>query len=71
MINPFGFFVPLQLEQEDSIRNASLWAVKEYYANITRLINDSSVTPPPMDPSDIIRGPCWETAVGIVMKIKV
>lgn len=23
-----------------------------------------------MDPSDVIRGPCWETAVGIVIKIK-
>uniref|UniRef100_A0A8D3DK23 Transmembrane channel-like protein n=1 Tax=Scophthalmus maximus TaxID=52904 RepID=A0A8D3DK23_SCOMX len=38
---------------------------KEYYANFTRLSNDSEATPPPMDPSDVIRGPCWETAVGI------
>lgn len=44
--------------------------MKEYYANYSRMVNDSEATPPPMDPSDVIRGPCWETAVGIVMKIK-
>ncbi|XP_053196514.1 transmembrane channel-like protein 2-A [Scomber japonicus] len=54
-----------KLEEEDSIKNASLWAIKEYYANYSRIINDTLVTPPPMDPSDVIRGPCWETAVGI------
>lgn len=60
----------LQLEEEESIKNASIWAMKEYYANYTRLINDTESTPPPMDPSDVIRGPCWETAVGIVLKMK-
>ncbi|KAL3041363.1 hypothetical protein OYC64_019545 [Pagothenia borchgrevinki] len=54
-----------KLEQEGSIRNASLWAMKEYYANYTLFLNDSSLTPPPMPPADVIRGPCWETAVGI------
>ncbi|XP_035524096.1 transmembrane channel-like protein 2-A [Morone saxatilis] len=54
-----------KLELEGSIKNASIWAMKEYYANFTRLINDTESTPPPMDPSDVIRGPCWETAVGI------
>ncbi|XP_056289126.1 transmembrane channel-like protein 2-A [Pseudoliparis swirei] len=54
-----------KLEQEDSIKNASLWAMKEYYANYTFMLNDTDSTPPPMPPADIIRGPCWETAVGI------
>ncbi|KAM6985083.1 transmembrane channel-like protein 2-A [Aplochiton taeniatus] len=54
-----------KLEEEDSIKNASLWALKEYYANFTFHNNDSEATAPPMDPSDVIRGPCWETAVGI------
>lgn len=41
--------------------------MKEYYANFSLHFNDTEATPPPMDPSDVIRGPCWETAVGIVM----
>lgn len=41
--------------------------MKEYYANYTLQFNDTESTPPPMDPSDVIRGPCWETAVGIVI----
>lgn len=45
-----------------------MWAMKEYYANFSRMVNDSEATPPPMDPSDVIRGPCWETAVGIVIQ---
>lgn len=59
---------PPQLEEEQSIKNASIWAMKEYYANFSRLVNDSDATPPPMNPADVIRGPCWETAVGIVKK---
>lgn len=55
-----------QLEEEQSIKNASIWAMKEYYANYSLQFNDTEATPPPMDPSDVIRGPCWETAVGIV-----
>uniref|UniRef100_A0A3Q2E006 Transmembrane channel-like protein n=1 Tax=Cyprinodon variegatus TaxID=28743 RepID=A0A3Q2E006_CYPVA len=54
-----------KLEEEQSIKNASIWAMKEYYANYSRLLNDTDATPPPMDPGDVIRGPCWETAVGI------
>ncbi|KAJ7988428.1 hypothetical protein DPEC_G00323450 [Dallia pectoralis] len=54
-----------KLEDEKSIMNASMWAVKEYYANFTLHNNDSEATAPPIDPADIIRGPCWETAVGI------
>ncbi|XP_007575918.1 transmembrane channel-like protein 2-A [Poecilia latipinna] len=54
-----------KLEEEQSIKNASIWAMKEYYANYTRMLNDSDATPPPMNPADVIRGPCWETLVGI------
>ncbi|XP_030598905.1 transmembrane channel-like protein 2-A isoform X2 [Archocentrus centrarchus] len=57
--------VNIKLEEEQSIKNASIWALKEYYANYSRLVNDSEATPPPMNPADVIRGPCWETAVGI------
>ncbi|XP_034048335.1 transmembrane channel-like protein 2-A isoform X2 [Thalassophryne amazonica] len=57
--------VNTKLEEEQSIKNASEWAMKEYYANYSRLINDTEATPPPMNPADVIRGPCWETAVGI------
>ncbi|XP_056443771.1 transmembrane channel-like protein 2-A [Gadus chalcogrammus] len=57
--------VNTKLELEGSIRNASLWNMKEYYANFTLNSNDTEATPPPMHPSDIIRGPCWETGVGI------
>ncbi|MEQ2280483.1 Transmembrane channel-like protein 2-A, partial [Ameca splendens] len=54
-----------KLEEEQAIMNASIWAMKEYYANYSRLLNDTDATPPPMNPADVIRGPCWETAVGI------
>ncbi|XP_053734249.1 transmembrane channel-like protein 2-A [Synchiropus splendidus] len=54
-----------KLLEEQAIKNTSLWTMKEYYANYSRLVNDTEATPPPMDPSDVIRGPCWETAVGI------
>ncbi|XP_028273833.1 transmembrane channel-like protein 2-A [Parambassis ranga] len=57
--------VNTKLEEEQSIKNASIWAMKEYYANFSRMVNDSEATPPPMNPADVIRGPCWETAVGI------
>ncbi|XP_061603666.1 transmembrane channel-like protein 2-A isoform X2 [Phyllopteryx taeniolatus] len=57
--------VNTKLEEEESIKNATILALKEYYANYTRLVNDTEATPPPMSPADVIRGPCWETAVGI------
>ncbi|XP_072569938.1 transmembrane channel-like protein 2-A isoform X1 [Paramormyrops kingsleyae] len=57
--------VNAKLEEEDSIKNATIWAMKEYYANFTAYNNDSSATAPPINPADIIRGPCWETTVGI------
>ncbi|XP_037547701.1 transmembrane channel-like protein 2-A [Nematolebias whitei] len=57
--------VNTKLEEEQSIKNASIWAMKEYYANYSRILNDTEATPPPMSPADVIRGPCWETSVGI------
>uniref|UniRef100_G3Q1P7 Transmembrane channel-like protein n=1 Tax=Gasterosteus aculeatus aculeatus TaxID=481459 RepID=G3Q1P7_GASAC len=39
--------------------------ITRYYANYTLLLNGTGATPPPMSPADVIRGPCWETAVGI------
>uniref|UniRef100_A0A8C1E6N5 Transmembrane channel-like protein n=2 Tax=Cyprinus carpio TaxID=7962 RepID=A0A8C1E6N5_CYPCA len=54
-----------KLEEEDSIKNASIWFVKEYYANYSANNPNDTGTPPPIDPADIIRGPCWETTVGI------
>ncbi|KAI1904926.1 hypothetical protein AGOR_G00010710, partial [Albula goreensis] len=57
--------VNAKLEEEESIKNASIWAMKEYYANFTANSNDTSATPPPINPADVIRGPCWETTVGI------
>uniref|UniRef100_H3CI32 Transmembrane channel-like protein n=1 Tax=Tetraodon nigroviridis TaxID=99883 RepID=H3CI32_TETNG len=57
--------VNTKLLEEQAIKNASIWAMKEYYANYSLLVNDTGATPPPMNPADVIRGPCWETAVGI------
>uniref|UniRef100_A0A8C4X500 Transmembrane channel-like protein n=1 Tax=Erpetoichthys calabaricus TaxID=27687 RepID=A0A8C4X500_ERPCA len=52
-----------KLEEEQSIKNMTTIALNMYYANVT--LNGTEVTPPPIDPADVIRGPCWETAVGI------
>uniref|UniRef100_A0A8C9U6A1 Transmembrane channel-like protein n=1 Tax=Scleropages formosus TaxID=113540 RepID=A0A8C9U6A1_SCLFO len=57
--------VNAKLDEEESIKNASIWAMKEYYANFSAYNNDTSATPPPINPADVIRGPCWETTVGI------
>uniref|UniRef100_A0A8B9JP65 Transmembrane channel-like protein n=1 Tax=Astyanax mexicanus TaxID=7994 RepID=A0A8B9JP65_ASTMX len=59
--------VNAKLEEEQEIKNASIWFTKEYYANYTLNNPNDTGTPPPMDPADVIRGPCWETTVGIVM----
>ncbi|TNM92535.1 hypothetical protein fugu_019547 [Takifugu bimaculatus] len=63
--NDLSWYEKNELEEEQAIKNASIWAMKEYYANYSLLINNTEATPPPMDPADVIRGPCWETAVGI------
>ncbi|XP_053473595.1 transmembrane channel-like protein 2-A [Ictalurus furcatus] len=54
-----------KLVQEQSIKNASVWFLKEYYANYSANNPNGTGTPPPLDPADVIRGPCWETTVGI------
>lgn len=56
-----------QLENEKEIKNETVWALKEYYANYTLHHNVTENIPPPnISPADVIRGPCWETEVGIV-----
>ncbi|XP_076868184.1 transmembrane channel-like protein 2-A isoform X2 [Brachyhypopomus gauderio] len=57
--------VNAKLEEEKDIKNASIWFIQEYYANYTANNPNDTGTPPPIDPSDVIRGPCWETTVGI------
>ncbi|XP_051784530.1 transmembrane channel-like protein 2-A [Erpetoichthys calabaricus] len=52
-----------KLEEEENIKNMTAIALNLYYANVT--LNGTEVTPPPIDPADVIRGPCWETTVGI------
>lgn len=56
-----------KLEKEKLIRNETIWALNEYYANYTLYHNVTENIPPPdIAPADVIRGPCWETEVGIV-----
>ncbi|XP_072549080.1 transmembrane channel-like protein 2-A [Salminus brasiliensis] len=57
--------VNAKLEEEQSIKNASIWFMKEYYANYSANNPNETGTPPPVNPADVIRGPCWETTVGI------
>ncbi|XP_062839823.1 transmembrane channel-like protein 2 [Anolis carolinensis] len=52
-----------KLTEEGVIRNITHWTYFTYH-NVTAG-NGSAVTPPPMDPADVPRGPCWETTVGI------
>ncbi|NP_001289152.1 transmembrane channel-like protein 2-B [Danio rerio] len=55
-----------KLENEKQIKNQTVWALKEYYANYTLQYNITENIPPPnIAPADVIRGPCWETEVGI------
>lgn len=53
-----------QLAEEEVIKNITHWTLFTYY-NLSA-VNNSTVTPPPLDPADMPRGPCWETTVGIV-----
>uniref|UniRef100_A0A671QLF3 Transmembrane channel-like protein n=1 Tax=Sinocyclocheilus anshuiensis TaxID=1608454 RepID=A0A671QLF3_9TELE len=55
--NCFFIIIGFKLEEDESIKNASIWFMKDNP-------NDTG-TPPPIDPADVIRGPCWETTVGI------
>uniref|UniRef100_H3A3S0 Transmembrane channel-like protein n=1 Tax=Latimeria chalumnae TaxID=7897 RepID=H3A3S0_LATCH len=51
-----------KLEEEDVIKNITYWTLMNYYNS--SLINSTAATPPPMNPADVPRGPCWETTVG-------
>ncbi|XP_051923473.1 transmembrane channel-like protein 2-B [Hippocampus zosterae] len=57
--------VNAKLESEKTIKNATEWALKEYRSNYSSYFNTTDVPPPDVHPADVIRGPCWETAVGI------
>ncbi|XP_053276273.1 transmembrane channel-like protein 2-B [Pleuronectes platessa] len=57
--------VNAKLEREKSIKNETEWLLNQYYANYSLHFNTSDVPPPTVDPADVIRGPCWETGVGI------
>ncbi|KAH1178184.1 hypothetical protein KIL84_011886, partial [Mauremys mutica] len=52
-----------KLTEEVVIKNITHWTLHSYYNSSAT--NDSAVTPPPIDPADVPRGPCWETTVGI------
>ncbi|XP_029471766.1 transmembrane channel-like protein 2-A [Rhinatrema bivittatum] len=49
-----------QLATEQDIKNKTYWVMFNASSE-----NGSSVTRPPISPSDVPRGPCWETTVGI------
>lgn len=51
---------------EKAVKNATEWAYQEYYANYSSFHNTTDVPPLNIPPADVVRGPCWETAVGIV-----
>ncbi|KAK5606807.1 Transmembrane channel-like protein 2-B [Crenichthys baileyi] len=53
-----------KLETEKSIKNATDWALHQYYANYSLFYNTTDVPPLNVAPADVIRGPCWETGVG-------
>ncbi|XP_075895124.1 transmembrane channel-like protein 2-B [Nelusetta ayraudi] len=57
--------VTAKLESEKSIKNATEWTLNQYYANYSSFFNTTDIPPPDVHPADVIRGPCWETAVGI------
>ncbi|KAM6965410.1 transmembrane channel-like protein 2-B [Aplochiton taeniatus] len=63
--------VTAMLEEEKIIRNETLLALDEYYANYTsHYPNATAIPPPEVQPADVIRGPCWETSVGMaIMKL--
>ncbi|XP_030647679.1 transmembrane channel-like protein 2-B [Chanos chanos] len=57
--------VTAKLEKEKSIKNATIWSLNEYYGNYSAYHNTTDIPPPDIHPADVIRGPCWETGVGI------
>ncbi|XP_059584738.1 transmembrane channel-like protein 2 [Alligator mississippiensis] len=52
-----------KLTEEDVIKNITHWTLLNYYNSSA--VNNSTFSPPPIDPADVPRGPCWETTVGI------
>uniref|UniRef100_A0A3P8PHQ2 Transmembrane channel-like protein n=1 Tax=Astatotilapia calliptera TaxID=8154 RepID=A0A3P8PHQ2_ASTCA len=54
-----------KLETEQELKNATEWAIHEYNANYSSYYNTTDVPPLVVNPADAVRGPCWETAVGI------
>ncbi|KAJ6661941.1 hypothetical protein lerEdw1_012788, partial [Lerista edwardsae] len=48
---------------EGVIKNTTQWTLLTYQNSSEG--NGSAITPPPTDPADVLRGPCWETTVGI------
>lgn len=60
----WGWFSSLQLAEEDVVKNITHWTLLGHHNSSAG--NDSTVTPHPLDPADVPRGPCWETTVGIV-----
>lgn len=54
----------LQLAEEDVVKNITHWTLLGHHNSSVG--NGSTATPPPLDPADVPRGPCWETTVGIV-----
>lgn len=57
-----------KLESEKMIKNSTDWNLSQYYANYSSFFNTTDVPLPNVHPADVVRGPCWETAVGIVSK---
>uniref|UniRef100_A0A3B1KDR2 Transmembrane channel-like protein n=1 Tax=Astyanax mexicanus TaxID=7994 RepID=A0A3B1KDR2_ASTMX len=56
-----------KLEKEKLIKNETEYLLEQYITNYTLYHNvtESEVPPQNIDPADVIRGPCWETEVGI------
>ncbi|XP_041855492.1 transmembrane channel-like protein 2-B [Melanotaenia boesemani] len=64
--------VTAKVESEKLIKNETEWILHQYYANYSSFYNTTDVPPPNVHPADVIRGPCWETEVGIeIMKLTV
>ncbi|XP_074429634.1 transmembrane channel-like protein 2 [Larus michahellis] len=52
-----------KLAEEDAVKNITRWTLLGHHNSSAG--NGSAATPPPLDPADVPRGPCWETTVGI------
>ncbi|NXN23415.1 TMC2 protein, partial [Nycticryphes semicollaris] len=52
-----------KLAEEDVVKNITRWTLLGHHNSSVG--NGSTATPPPLDPADVPRGPCWETTVGI------